>query len=274
MLITLSLSPCREVDFTRRHPSGPMNYINYLLSPNLDNTSSLKISASRPKKSTCRYVRKLAEISSAIRATVTKITAAVLSVPAPAQHYKAATMRGPSNSLLCFYVEHLSTRIGRFPGGARGQASSPAGGGCPARRCRLCWRRCVNRGFRTCLTLHVSLRPGVGEAVRIEVKEHPRPRKSSRAPCQNGKAARTVMCRWPAKWCNQLRYGAQYQVCSNPAVEGRPHFLLSAQSMHHGRSPWRSSCVQSAYGICARAASGVNAGSTTHTLRHSYALTC
>lgn len=40
--------------------------------------------------------------------------------------------------------------------------------------------------------------------------------------------------------------------------------------MHQGSGPMSESCVQSAYRM-ARAASGVNPASTTHTLRHSYA---
>jgi site-specific recombinase XerD len=46
-------------------------------------------------------------------------------------------------------------------------------------------------------------------------------------------------------------------------------FTLS-QSMHLNTGPMSESCVQSAYRM-ARAASGINPGSTTHTLRHSYA---
>ena len=40
--------------------------------------------------------------------------------------------------------------------------------------------------------------------------------------------------------------------------------------MHLNTGPMSESCVQSAYRM-ARAASGVNPASTTHTLRHSYA---
>jgi site-specific recombinase XerD len=40
--------------------------------------------------------------------------------------------------------------------------------------------------------------------------------------------------------------------------------------MHQNTGPMSESCVQSAYRL-ARAASGVNPSSTTHTLRHSYA---
>ena len=46
-------------------------------------------------------------------------------------------------------------------------------------------------------------------------------------------------------------------------------FTLS-QAMHQNTGPMSESCVQSAYRL-ARAASGVNPASTTHTLRHSYA---
>jgi site-specific recombinase XerD len=43
-----------------------------------------------------------------------------------------------------------------------------------------------------------------------------------------------------------------------------------SQSMHGNSGSMSTSCVQSAYRL-ARAASGINPGSTTHTLRHSYA---
>jgi site-specific recombinase XerD len=46
--------------------------------------------------------------------------------------------------------------------------------------------------------------------------------------------------------------------------------LTLSQAMHQNTGPMSESCVQSAYRL-ARAASGVNPASTTHTLRHSYA---
>src|SRR5438128_211640 len=46
--------------------------------------------------------------------------------------------------------------------------------------------------------------------------------------------------------------------------------LTLSQAMHQNTRPMSESCVQSAYRL-ARAASGVNPASTTHTLRHCYA---
>src|SRR5260370_7582669 len=67
-----------------------------------------------------------------------------------------------------------------------------------------------------------------------------------------------------------LRPGPLPLVCGRPGRGWADRTLTLSQSMHLNKGSMSESCVQSAYRL-ARAASGVNPGSTPHTLRHCYA---
>ncbi len=129
--------------------------------------------------------------------------------------------------------------------------------------------------FRTCLGLmyHCGLR--VGEAVRIQVKDILGRENPPRLLVRNGKGGKQRYVPLTPAMVEDLR--AWWRTHQNPVflfpTPGRgwaDRTLTLSQAMHLNRGPMSESCVQSAYRL-ARAASGINPGSTTHTLRHSYA---
>jgi integrase len=129
--------------------------------------------------------------------------------------------------------------------------------------------------FRACLGLmyHCGLR--VGEAVRIRVKDILGREQPPRLLVSHGKGGKQRYVPITPAMIEELR--VWWRTHQNPTLlfptPGRGWadrtFTLS-QSMHLNTGPMSESCVQSAYRM-ARAASGINPGSTTHTLRHSYA---
>ena len=129
--------------------------------------------------------------------------------------------------------------------------------------------------FRTCLALmyHCGLR--VGEAVRIQVKDILGRETPPRLLVRCGKGGKQRYVPIAPGMVEDLR--AWWRTHQNPTLlfpsPGRgwaDRTLTLSQSMHGNTGPMSTSCVQSAYRL-ARAASGINPGSTTHTLRHSYA---
>jgi integrase/recombinase XerD len=129
--------------------------------------------------------------------------------------------------------------------------------------------------FRTCLGLmyHCGLR--VGEVVRIQVRDILGRENPPRLLVREGKGGKQRYVPLTPAMVEELR--AWWRTHQNPTLlfptPGRGWadrtFTLS-QCMHLNRGPMSESCVQNAYRL-ARAASGINPGSTTHTLRHSYA---
>jgi len=129
--------------------------------------------------------------------------------------------------------------------------------------------------FRTCLGLmyHCGLR--VGETVRIEIRDIHGRENPPRLHIRNGKGGKDRFVPIAAPVVKELRQW--WLTHQNPTLlfpsPGRGWadrtFTLS-QSMHKSTEPMSESSVQMAYRL-ARAASGVNSASTTHTLRHSYA---
>jgi integrase len=129
--------------------------------------------------------------------------------------------------------------------------------------------------FRTCLGLmyHCGLR--VGEAVRVRVKDIMGRESPPRLLVSSGKGGKQRYVPITTDMVKELR--AWWRIHQNPdflfPTPGRgwaDRTLTLSQSMHLNKGPMSESCVQSAYRL-ARAASGVNPGSTTHTLRHCYA---
>jgi len=129
--------------------------------------------------------------------------------------------------------------------------------------------------FRTCLGLmyHCGLR--VGEAVRVQVKDILGRENPPRLLVRCGKGGKQRYVPLAPAMVEDLR--AWWRTHRNPALllpsPGRgwaDRTLTLSQSMHLNTGSMSTSCVQSAYRL-ARAASGINPGSTTHTLRHSYA---
>jgi integrase/recombinase XerD len=129
--------------------------------------------------------------------------------------------------------------------------------------------------FRTCLSLmyHCGLR--VGEAVGIEVRDIHGRENPPRLHLRNAKGGKDRFVPIAPPMVEELRHwwrAHQHRtfLFPSPGRGWADRSLTLSQSMRHSTAPMSVSSVQMAYRL-ARAASGVNAASTTHTLRHSYA---
>ena len=226
------------------------------------------------KQEYVRYVRKLAEHFQCDPATLTedRIRQYFLFLRQH-KHYKRSPMKAAKYALRCFFVEGVKVKGWTVFQEVR--IAEPqvlpvvlARGEVQALLSALSEPR-----FRTCLRLmyHCGLR--VGETVRIQIKdihgrEHP-----PRLHIRNGKGGKDRYVPMTPMMIRELR--AWWRTHQNPRFlfpsPGRGWadrtFTLS-QTMHQSAGPMSESSVQMAYRL-ARAASGVNPASTTHTLRHS-----
>ena len=228
------------------------------------------------RKEYVRYVRKLAEHFQCDPATLTedRIRQYFLFLRQH-KHYTRSPMKAAKYALRCFYVECLQVkgwtvfkevRIAEpqvLPVVlARGEVQALLGALTEPR-------------FRTCLRLmyHCGLR--VGETVRIQIRDIHGREQPPRLHIRNGKGGKDRYVPLTVMLVQELR--AWWRTHQNPKFlfpsPGRGWadrtFTLS-QTMHQSARPMSESSVQAAYRL-ARAASGVNPASTTHTLRHSYA---
>jgi site-specific recombinase XerD len=228
------------------------------------------------KKEYVRYVRKLAEHFQCDPATLTEdhLREYFLFLRQH-KHYKAATMKGAKYSLLCFYVEHLKQKhwsVFRELRVAKPQVLPIVLSRTEVQRLLAAVRE---PRFRACLTLmyHCGLR--VGETVRIELKDIHGRDNPPRLHVKNGKGGKDRYVPLASGMVEHLR--SWWKTHQNPKLlfpsPGRgwaDRTLTLSQAMHLSTGPMSESCVQAAFRM-ARAASGVNPASTTHTLRHSYA---
>jgi site-specific recombinase XerD len=129
--------------------------------------------------------------------------------------------------------------------------------------------------FRTVLRLmyHCGLR--VGEAVGIEVRDIHGLEKPPRLHIRNGKGGKDRFVPIAPALVQELRdwwilHRNPTFLFPSPGRGWADRTLTLSQSMHYSTAPMSVGAVQLAYRL-ARAASGVNSASTTHSLRHSYA---
>ena len=129
--------------------------------------------------------------------------------------------------------------------------------------------------FRTCLRLmyHCGLR--VGETVAIEVRDLHGKETPPRLHIRNGKGGKDRYVPVAPAMIQELRdwwivHRNQKFLFPSPGRGWADRTLTLSQSMTGSTAPMSVSSVQMAYRL-ARAASGVNSASTTHSLRHSYA---
>jgi site-specific recombinase XerD len=228
------------------------------------------------KKEYVRYVCKLAEHFQCDPATLTEnqIREYFLFLRQH-KHYKHSPMKAAKYSLLAFYLDCVKVqgwtvfqevRIAEpevLPivlGRAEVQALLAA---------------VTEPRFRTCLRLmyHCGLR--VGETVAIEVRDLHGREKPPRLHIRNGKGGKDRYVPVAPAMIQELR--DWWIVHRNPRFlfpsPGRgwaDRTLTLSQSMTASTAPMSVGSVQMAYRL-ARAASGVNSASTTHSLRHSYA---
>jgi site-specific recombinase XerD len=129
--------------------------------------------------------------------------------------------------------------------------------------------------FRACLRLiyHCGLR--VGEAVRIEVTDIHGRQTPPWLHVRNGKGGKDRVVPLTPAMVQELRaWWAAHQnprfLFPSPGRGWADRTLSLSQSMSKSAAPMSVSSVQMAFRL-ARAASGINSASTTHSLRHSYA---
>ena len=129
--------------------------------------------------------------------------------------------------------------------------------------------------FRACLRLmyHCGLR--VGEAVTIEVKDIHGKETPPRLHIRNGKGGKDRFVPITPAMVQELRqwwctHRNRQFLFPSPGRGWADRTLSLSQAMGHSTGPMSVSSVQMAFRL-ARAASGVNTASTTHSLRHSYA---
>jgi len=228
------------------------------------------------KKEYVRYVRKLAEHFQCDPATLTEnqVREYFLFLRQH-KHYKRAAMKAAKFSLLCFFVDCLKVsgwtvfneiRIAEpqvLPVVlARGEVQSVL-------------KAVVEPRFRTVLALmyHSGLR--VGEAVRIEVRDIHGREQPPRLHVRHGKGGKERFVPLAPAMVAQLRqwwstHRNRTFLFPSPGRGWADRTESLAQSMSRSTAPLSVSAVQLAYRL-ARAASGVNSASTTHSLRHSYA---
>jgi len=253
-----------------------MKHINYPSITQFQQLVELKDFRKPTKKEYVRYVRKLAEHFQCDPATLTEnqIREYFLFLRQH-KHYSRSPMKMAKYALLCFYVQLLKVSGWTVFKEVRIAEPQVLPMVLSRSEVRLVLGVVREPRFRTCLGLmyHCGLR--VGEAVRIEVKDIHGRENPPRLHVKNGKGGKDRYVPISAAMVEELRQW--WRTHQNPRflfpTPGRGWadrtFTLS-QSMHQGTGPMSESCVQSAYRM-ARAASGVNPASTTHTLRHSYA---
>jgi integrase/recombinase XerD len=223
-----------------------------------------------------RYIRKLAEHFQCDPATlVENQVREYFLFLRQHKHYKASPMKMAKYALLSFYVDCL--KVSGWTVFSEVRIAQPEV--LPVVLGRAEVQKVIKAvqepRFRTCLGLmyHCGLR--VGEAVRIQIRDIHGREKPPRLHIRNGKGGKDRFVPIAPAMVKELRQW--WLIHQNPTwlfpSPGRGWadrtFTLS-QSMHQSTGPMSESSVQMAYRL-ARAASGVNTASTTHTLRHSYA---
>jgi len=228
------------------------------------------------KKEYVRYVRKLAEHFQCDPATLTEdqVRQYFLFLRQH-KHYKRSPMKAAKYALLCFYLDCVKVQGWTVFKEVRIAEPQVLPVVLARTEVQALLAAVTEPRFRACLRLmyHCGLR--VGETVRIQVpdihgREHP-----PRLHIRNGKGGKDRHVPITPLMIEELRHW--WRTHQNPQwlfpSPGRGWadrtFTLS-QAMHQSRGPMSESSVQMAYRL-ARAASGVNPASTTHTLRHSYA---
>ena len=228
------------------------------------------------KKEYVRYVCKLAEHFQCDPATLSEdqIRQYFLFLRQH-KHYKRSPMQLAKYSLLCFYLEHLKVQNWSVFREVRIAQPQVLPSVLSRTEVQAVLGAVREPRFRTCLRLmyHCGLR--VGETVRIEVKDIHGRENPPRLHIRNGKGGKDRFVPLTPAMVQELReWWRTHQnrkfLFPTPGRGWADKTFTLSQSMNMANGPMSESCVQEAYRM-ARAASGVNPASTTHTLRHSYA---
>ena len=250
--------------------------INYSSISQFQQLVELKDYRPATKKEYVRYVRKLAEHFQCDPATLSEnqIREYFLFLRQH-KHYKRAAMKAAKFSLLCFFVD--SVKVSGWTVFNEIRIAEPLVLPVVLARgeVQALLQAVIEPRFRTVLALmyHSGLR--VGEAVRIEVRDLHGREQPPRLHVRNGKGGKERFVPLAPAMVEQLRqwwrtHRHRTFLFPSPGRGWADRTESLSQSMARSTAPMSVSSVQMAYRL-ARAASGVNAASTTHSLRHSYA---
>ena len=191
------------------------------------------------------------------------------------KHYKAAPMKAAKYSLLCFFLDCV--KVTGWTVFKEVRIAEPEVLPIVLARTEVhALLRAVREArFAVCLRLmyHCGLR--VGEAVAIQVRDIHGRENPPRLHIRNGKGGKDRFVPIAPAMVEELRrwwrtHSNGTWLFPSPGRGWSDRTLTLSQSMARSAAPMSVSSVQMAYRL-ARAASGVNSASTTHSLRHSYA---
>lgn len=228
------------------------------------------------KKEYVRYVRKLAEHFQCDPATLSEdqIRQYFLFLRQH-KHYKRSPMKAAKYALLCFYLDCVKVKGWTVFKEVRIAEPQVLPVVLSRTEVQSLLAALTEPRFRTCLRLmyHCGLR--VGETVRIRVEDIHGRENPPRLHIRNGKGGKDRYVPISPMMVSELRqwwrtHQNRKLLFPSPGRGWADRTFTLSQAMHQSTAPLSESAVQSAYRL-ARAASGVNPASTTHTLRHSYA---
>ena len=228
------------------------------------------------KKEYVRYVRKLAQHFQCDPATLTEnqLREYFLFLRQH-KHYKPAPMKAAKYSLLCFYVECLKDQGWTVFKEVRIAEPQVLPIVLSRQEVQSLLGAVREPRFRTSLRLmyHCGLR--VGETLAIQLHDIHGRETPPRLHIRNGKGGKDRYVPMAPAMVQELRQWWRTHQNSkflfpSPGRGWADRTLSLSQSMARSTAPMSVSSVQMAYRL-ARAASGVNSASTTHSLRHSYA---
>ena len=228
------------------------------------------------KKEYVRYVRKLAEHFQCDPATLNQnqIREYFLFLRQH-KHYKHSPMKAAKYALLSFYVDCL--KVTGWTVFKEVRIAQPEVLPIVLSRLEVAALLVAvqEASFRACLRLmyHCGLR--VGEAVTIEVQDIHGKENPPRLHIRNGKGGKDRFVPITPPMVQELRqwwctHRNRQFLFPSPGRGWADRTLSLSQAMGQSTGPMSVSSVQMAFRL-ARAASGVNTASTTHSLRHSYA---
>ena len=250
--------------------------INYSSISQFQQLVELKDYRPATKKEYVRYVRKLAEHFQCDPATLTEnqIREYFLFLRQH-KHYKRAAMKAAKFSLLCFFVDSVKVQGWSVFNEIRIAEPQVLPVVLSRGEVQALLKAIIEPRFRTVLALiyHCGLR--VGEAVRIEVRDIHGRVTPPRLHVRNGKGGKERFVPIAPAMVEQLRrwwstHRNRTFLFPSPGRGWADRSESLSQTMSRSAGPMSVTSVQMAYRL-ARAASGVNSASTTHSLRHSYA---
>jgi integrase/recombinase XerD len=191
------------------------------------------------------------------------------------KHYKAAPMKAAKYALRAFFLDSVKVQGWSVFHDLRIAEPQVLPVVLARAEVRSLLAAVTEPRFRTVLALmyHCGLR--VGEAVQLEVRDVHGRATPARLHVRNGKGGKDRFVPLAPAMVEALRawwstHRNRTFLFPSPGRGWADRSESLSQSMGRSTAPMSVSSVQMAYRL-ARAASGVNAASTTHSLRHSYA---